>query len=207
MREYALKLDYTTDPRGRWPGLRTQTLDVIDPNLFHAICTKVFALFFNVLGEESQDLQWRVGMYFQKVDSSYYSNFIHQDHPDSIWNGILYLTPNAPLHTGTTLYRPKNPWVIPDQEYYMNLKTGSYLNNSFDSDEFRQAVDEYNSFFEPTMEIHNVYNRLALFDSIQHHGAASYENAGAERLFLIFFVTQLSHHILPIRNKDAVNNL
>lgn len=205
LREYALSLDYHPDPEGLWPGLRSRPVEEINPELFHALCHKIFALFFDL--DSKSDLVWRVSMGFQKVSSDYVANFVHQDHPDSICNCVLYLTPNAPLHSGTNLYRPKNNWDMPDEEHYMEIKRRHYK-QGITSPELKQAVIDYNNYFEPTLEIHNLYNRLAIFDSGSYHGAASYEGFNSEdRLFLVAFVTHLSHHDLPIRNKDIINNL
>lgn len=89
---------------------------------------------------------------------------------------IIFLTPDAPPQTGTTLYRSKytkKMKVDNDNESLFVFKNG-YL----DSTEF-DVVDV----------IGNVYNRLILFDAKYIHAASEYfgNNDTNGRLFQIFF--------------------
>jgi hypothetical protein len=67
------------------------------------------------------------------------------------YGGILFLTPNAPLNTGITLYRSKNTnkMTISENEEQLVFKNGNK-----DSTEF-----------EPVDIIGNVYNRLVIFNT------------------------------------------
>jgi hypothetical protein len=97
----------------------------------------------------------------------------HRD--DQQYAGVLFLTPDAPVQTGTCLLRSnatKKMKVAPD-EHSLVFKNG-YL----DSTEF-EVVDV----------VGNIYNRLVLFDSHCIHAATEYFGNTADngRLFQLFF--------------------
>ena len=89
--------------------------------------------------------------------------------------GIIYLSPNAPPHSGTTLYRSRytKKMKVANEESSLVFRNG-YL----DSTEF-DVVDV----------IGNVYNRLILFDAQIIHAASAYFGTTKEnsRLFQLFF--------------------
>lgn len=92
--------------------------------------------------------------------------------------GIVYLTPNAPLQSGTRTHRSKI--------------TGKGTANIHDRDECNRTfptgfLDPHP--FETDIEIGNNYNRLVLFKSDNIHSATSYFGNSMEngRLFQLFF--------------------
>ena len=89
--------------------------------------------------------------------------------------GVLYLTPNAPVNCGTTLYKSKitNKMKVSNEEHNIVFKDG-YLN--FEN-------------FEAVDTIGNVYNRLILFDAKIIHASSGYfgNEKGNSRLFQLFF--------------------
>lgn len=98
------------------------------------------------------------------------------------WAAALYLTPSAPLESGTTLYRhretkhryaPTNP---------VELGRVFQGKNLFDK-----------TVWEPVDQIGNVYNRLVIWDGRHIHAASCYfgENINDARLFMIFFFDTL----------------
>lgn len=89
--------------------------------------------------------------------------------------GIIFLTPNAPPETGTTLYRSKHTLKTKVLKNEHNIV---FKNGFLDSTEF-DIVDV----------VGNVYNRLILFDSQQIHAASAYFGTNLEngRLFQLFF--------------------
>jgi len=98
----------------------------------------------------------------------------HQDLQE--YAGLLFLTPDAPLNTGTSLYRSKRSGVtVPSTEAEIH---STFSGGFFDSTNF-DLVDS----------IGNVYNRLVLFHSKQIHAASCYFGQSIEdsRLFQIFF--------------------
>jgi hypothetical protein len=105
-------------------------------------------------------------------------------HVDSqTYAAMVYLTPDAPLQTGTATYKSKITGATRfDQpggdEYYNTFKGLSSEMNFYDK-----------STFELVDSIANVYNRLVMFDSKAIHAATGYfgdeiENA---RFFHLFF--------------------
>ena len=105
-------------------------------------------------------------------------------HVDSqTYAAMIYLTPDAPLQTGTATYKSKITGATRfDQpggdEYYNTFKGLSNEMNFYDK-----------STFELVDSIANVYNRLVMFDSKTIHAATGYfgdeiENA---RFFHLFF--------------------
>ena len=90
------------------------------------------------------------------------------------WAAMIYLTPDAPYHTGTNLYAHKNRMRNSRQGDIDSCFTGGY----YDSTKF-DLVDS----------IGNVFNRLFLFDAQAIHAAAEYfgQTMTDSRLFHIFF--------------------
>ena len=89
--------------------------------------------------------------------------------------GVLYLTPDAPVESGTSLFRAKKTGAMNgfDAAYGDTYPTGHLDPSVFD------CVDV----------VGNVYNRLILFDSRMIHAASSYFGNTKEngRLFQLFF--------------------
>ena len=97
----------------------------------------------------------------------------HTDSPNS-YAAIVYLTPDAPIDTGTSFYRHR--------------ETGAT----------ESEIDTINKedFFDPTMweetdRIANYYNRCVIFDASRYHCASRYfgepSNFDKGRVFQVFF--------------------
>ena len=89
--------------------------------------------------------------------------------------GVLFLTPDAPVTTGTSLFRSihtKN-MKVPEKDHAKVFQNG-YLDPTQ---------------FERVDSVGNVYNRLILFDSLTIHAASEYFGSTKEngRLFQLFF--------------------
>jgi len=89
--------------------------------------------------------------------------------------GVLFLSPNAPVATGTSLFRSihtKN-MKVPEGDHAKVFQNG-YLDPTQ---------------FERVDSVGNVYNRLILFDSLTIHAASEYFGSTKEngRLFQLFF--------------------
>lgn len=96
---------------------------------------------------------------------------------------MVYLTPDAPLQTGTATYRSKITGATRFDEargelYYQTFKGLSNEMNFYDSTTY-EVVDT----------VANVYNRLVMFDSKAIHAAAGYFGDAIEnaRFFHLFF--------------------
>jgi hypothetical protein len=110
--EFANTLDFKIGPYGFWPGKRTLGLHMINHNFFNSVLQKIFTLFFDY---KHTNINWdNVEMYFQKTypydpknkKSLLNSGLIHQDGNFPLV-GLVYLTKNADLDSGTSIFLPK----------------------------------------------------------------------------------------------------
>lgn len=96
-------------------------------------------------------------------------------HDEQKWAAMIFLTPDAPLQTGTSFYRHK--------------ETG--IKVAEDTDSFRAFSGGYYDAtkFELIDTVGNIYNRCVIFDARQIHAATEYFGQTKEdsRLFHIFF--------------------
>jgi len=94
------------------------------------------------------------------------------------WGGMLYLTPDAPFESGTTLYAHKKTRV---RDYY-----DPRWNEVWETAE-KTHLDR--TPFEPVDVAGNVFNRLVIFDASSIHSASEYfgQNAIDGRLWQMFF--------------------
>jgi hypothetical protein len=97
---------------------------------------------------------------------------------DQLWAAAIYLTPDAPPESGTTLWRHKKNKMRHKTE--MHSGPGGY---PFD----KGFLDK--TPFEPVDVIGNVFNRLVIWDAGSIHSASQYFGTKNEdsRLFQIFF--------------------
>ncbi len=101
-------------------------------------------------------------------------DWIHADDSVTDWAGVLYLTPDAPLSSGTGLFKFK------DGTRFAIEKT----------DQTEQAKDGRNmDAWEQIDSVGNVFNRLILFNAQHWHGGLGYFGDSIEnsRLFQLFF--------------------
>ena len=122
----------------------------------------------------------------EKNDSNYNGAFqyttskdrswVHVDSWNN-WAGVLYLTPNAPVNSGTGLYR---------------FKDGTRFDHE---QKIRGNVDEINKYtqdvtqWELVDKVGNIFNRLVIFNSNSFHMSMDYfgHNKETGRLFQVFF--------------------
>lgn len=98
-------------------------------------------------------------------------SWIHTDHYNT-WAGVLYLTPDAPLSSGTGIYQYK--------------KTGATIASQLESYESQDMTK-----WELCDVIANRYNRLVLYRSEMFHTSLDYfgHDLQTGRLFQLFFIT------------------
>lgn len=99
--------------------------------------------------------------------------------------GLVFLSPNAPLTSGTATYKSK----VTGATRFTNEEMGSDLfNKTFTG--YGDAINFYDgSSFELVDRVANVYNRLVLFDSKTIHAATEYygSDINDSRFFHLFF--------------------
>ena len=102
--------------------------------------------------------------------------WVHNDGWNN-WAGVLYLTPNAPVNSGTGIYR---------------FKDGTRTIDEAEARGNKKIIDECSQDYtkwELVDRVGNVFNRLMLFNSKQYHASMDYFGTNKEngRLFQVFF--------------------
>ena len=204
IRKFALAQEYTfCHDRSNldyvYPGSRTKDLFDLDSNLHAEICKKLISVFHNT---EYDYMRWAVSTNFQGVSESYKQGVIHTDH-NTIFAGVLYLTPSAPLDTGTSLFRK---------------------NKTFDESKYQQALDDndkrfrggeiamdisYHSMFDEVVRVNNVYNTLIIYEGRHFHAANQFfgKTLKDSRLAQVFFINKIDaqkQSVFPISRVNAI---
>jgi len=105
-------------------------------------------------------------------------SWVHNDSWNN-WAGVVFLTPDAPLSSGTAFYR--------FCDGAMSQKDGEILKNKDQTDRYSQDLTKW----ELVDTVGNVFNRLILFDANRYHMSMDYfgDNKENGRLFQVFFFT------------------
>lgn len=167
VREYALSLPFNVV--GNYPGART---DVMQGE--HNTNAKL--MFENILHKKIVFWPNQYNTSFQYTTSTD-KTWIHYD--ASMWAAVLYLTPDAPLESGTAIYRHKESKIFMVDR---NNPVTDYNSSSEDSNN----MDKW----EPIVQVSNIFNRLVLYRGEYYHrsmlpgfGDSKYNG----RLFQTFF--------------------
>jgi hypothetical protein len=188
IRQFALAQKYTFrhEEEGLayvYPGCRTQDLHALDASLQAMVLKKLVSVFHI---QEHDLMRWAISSSFQSVSEIYKEGVIHTD-TNTIFAGVIYLTPNAPLDAGTSLYR-KN--VSFDERKYKaacDINTERFKTGKI-------AMDTgYHSMFDEVVRVNNVYNTLILFEGDMYHAANKFfgTNMQDSRLAQVFFVNKI----------------
>jgi hypothetical protein len=205
VREYGLKMAQNLDVDCKnvaYRGKRSKCLSEIHPLLFDNINRKILSSFYD-LGKEN--ISWKSEIKYQLTDESFDDGWVHTDqYRPSLLTGIIYLTPNAPLECGTSLYWPKN--LAANQLHDQVKKDGNRdieLRRSVHYDKCRK---ENNDQFEKILTVNNLFNRLFIFDSHYFHCADRFfgNTEDNSRLTLVIFMTELFVNKTPITRIRSV---
>ena len=81
--------------------------------------------------------------------------------------GLIYLTPNANLNSGTSIYKLKDNhnFKKKDGEHILKLKKDLYLNNNVDTKEWDKIIEKNYNDFDETIRFNNVYNRMICYNT------------------------------------------
>jgi hypothetical protein len=170
VREFALNQEFAV--RGNFPGQRTVSfLNDSTKNVIQ-----------NMIRPFAGEVTWWGGDYSgsYQYTVAHDRSWIHSDYTTN-WAGVCYLTPDAPLSSGTGLYRLKETGMR------------SWNNREHTDEENRDALhNKYSQDYtkwELVDRIGNVYNRLILYRgdlfhvSMDYFGSSKYDG----RLFQLFF--------------------
>jgi hypothetical protein len=175
-RKYILTEDFKV--RGNYPGQRTRSFatsslkDIIQSYVLH-FGGKITQ--FPMPDESNKNDNEIYNGAFQYTTSRD-SSWVHVDGNNN-WAGVLYMTPDAPLSSGTGFYKYKDGNTC---EYDLKI-----MNNKEELDTFSQDMTKW----EQVDKVGNVFNRLILFNSKKYHRALDYFGNSKEsgRLFQVFF--------------------
>ena len=204
IREFALKQEYIycserEDIEYVYPGGRTKDIFDLDKNLQADICKKLVSVFHN---SEHDVMQWAISTNFQSVTKEYKEGVIHTDQ-NTIFAGVLYLSPDAPLNSGTSLYRKSASF---NQEKYKE----ALAKNDRDFRNGQNVMDTgHHHMFEEIVRVNNVYNTLILYEGRHFHSANQFYGKYLKdsRLTQVFFVNKIDakkHSVFPLKRKQAI---
>lgn len=96
-----------------WEGTRTDCIKDIDLDLYSQITSKIIYSYF----ETNHSYAIEGDLVFHKMNENdhrdpNWKNKIHKDH--SLYSCVIYLTPNAPMSSGTQIYREFDNHFVPD---------------------------------------------------------------------------------------------
>lgn len=175
-RKYILTQDFMV--RGNYPGQRTisyanQHLKDIIQEYIMPFGGKITE--FPMPKEDGSDASGIYNGSFQYTTSRDRS-WVHIDGFNN-WAGVLYMTPNAPLSSGTAFYKFHDGTTC--------KRDMEILDNKSDTDKFSQDMTKW----QLVDKVGNVFNRLILFNSNRFHMSMDYFGDSKEngRLFQVFF--------------------
>lgn len=187
IRKYALaqKYTYCHEIHGIeyvFPGSRTKDLKDLSQSLYEKVCKKLISVFHI---PEHDVMRWQINTSFQIVEGEYGHGLIHQDQ-NTVFAGVLYLTPDAPLDSGTSLFK-KNANYDEDL-YWQKVKENDERFKRKESIDF-----SYHEMFDEVVRVNNVYNSLILFEGDIYHCANQFfgETKQDSRLAQVFFITKI----------------
>lgn len=204
VRTFALNQKYQfrhqmKDAKYVFPGCRSKDLSSINKPLFENVSKKIISLFHNA---ENDYMRWAIATSFQSVSEEYGQGVIHTD-TNTVFAAVLYLTPDAPLNSGTSLFKPNSSFD--EEKYNWCLKE-----NDKRFEQGQLVMDTtYHSMFDEVVRINNVYNTLILYEGRHYHAANQFfgKTLKDSRLAQVFFVIQIDaqkYSSFPIQRAQAI---
>lgn len=182
-----------------FPGARTKDLSVINKPLFEKVSNKIISLFHN---SEYEHMRWAISTNFQSVSEDYGRGVIHTD-GNAVFAAVLYLSPDAPLDSGTSLFRRNKQFDQAAYEKALKENDKRFAAGTI-------AMDTgYHSMFDEIVRINNVYNTLILYEGRHYHAANKFfgKTLKDSRLAQVFFVSSIDaqkHSSFPIWRSQQI---
>lgn len=183
VRSWALSQEYYdskqfTERYGKytnWPGKRTDHVMELDRSYADQVLSRIVSIANVNFGTAN----YGVKSFFQIHGEKDGDSWVHQDN-DVLIAGLIYLTPNAPVTSGTTLYRCN------DHDRWTNLSFDDMTKINR-----QERKDLYDEIFEPVDVIGNVYNRMVMYRGDIFHKSNDYFGSTKEdsRLTQVFFLS------------------
>lgn len=163
VREHALSKDFTT--QGNYPGLRSEI--------------ELSPWFYDFKSHFEKLLNRKITRWPEEYNSTYQyttrdaETWVHYD--ATVWACVVYLTPDAPVESGTALYRHKETGIFRHTE-----------DAAVDYNKISTTEDEW----EKVAEVGNLFNRAVIYNGNYYHrstlpGFGTCKHTG--RLFQTFF--------------------
>ena len=176
VRSFVLTQEFTV--KGNYPGQRTMSYATEDLKNIIQKYVEPFAgkiMEFPIPKEDQSDAAAIYNGSFQYTVARDRS-WIHTDKWNN-WAGVLFLTPEAPLSSGTAFYR--------FMDGTRSQEDTDFLQNQDQIDRFTQDLTKW----ELVDRVGNIFNRLILFDAHNYHMSQDYFGDSKEngRLFQVFF--------------------
>lgn len=205
IRKFALAQEYKflkqrPEMKYVYPGSRTADLFDLDKSLHEKVCKKLVSVFHI---PEHDYMQWAISTSFQSVTQEYGRGVIHQD-TNTIFAAVLFLTPNAPLDSGTSLFKRNKSFD--EKKYALALAQND--------DRFREGQivmdTSYHSMFDEIARVNNFYNTLILYEGDYHHAANNFfgKTLKDSRLTQVFFINRIDANkanSFPLNRIKSIN--
>tara|TARA_Y100000389_G_scaffold920_1_gene957 strand:- start:1513 stop:2784 length:1272 start_codon:yes stop_codon:yes gene_type:complete len=168
-RNYILTQNF--EVKGNYPGMRT--VSFANEHLRYMIQGYI-EHFAGKITQWPMDKESYNGAY--QYTTSRDRTWIHSDSWNN-WAGVLYLTPNAPISSGTGIYK---------------FMDGTRTSKEAEIRKNKKIIDQYSQDYTKWTlvdKVGNIFNRLVLFNSTQYHASLDYfgVNKNDGRLFQVFF--------------------
>ena len=163
-----------------WPGRRTDNVLDLDYDYANIIFNEIALLTNHHYGIKNISIK----SYFQLTTKNDGDSWVHQDNNTAV-AGILYLNPNPPANSGTTLYHCND---VAKWESYMSTGEGY---NELKKINRLENKNLYEELFTPIDNIGNVFNRLVLYPGTAYHKSNDYfgNDINDGRLTQVFFIS------------------
>lgn len=188
IRKFALAQKYQfchdrPDIKHVYPGSRTKDIFDLDVELHEKICKKLVSIFHNT---ENDHMRWGISTSFQSVTEDFGKGVLHTD-TDTVFAAVLYLTPNAPLNSGTSLFKKNDKF---NQEKY--IRALEQNDEKFRSGKKVMSTD-YHGMFDEVVRVNNIYNTLILYEGDTFHAANKFfgTTLKTSRLAQVFFINRI----------------
>ena len=188
IRKFALAQEYKhcyelENAQYGWPGSRTVDLLDLNSSLYESVCKKLVSVFHN---SEHDFMRWVITTNFQSSTVEYGQGVMHTD-TNTIFAGILFLTPNAPLNGGTSIYRKNATFNEREYQHALEVNDEIYKTNG------KVAVTDFHCMFDEVVRVNNIYNTLILFEGQNFHSANQFfgDSLESSRLTQTFFIRKI----------------
>jgi hypothetical protein len=158
-----------------WPGVRTDHVMELDGAYADFVLSRIVNLAMMNFGGKN----YSVKSFFQVHGENDGDSWVHQDNDVDV-AGLIYLSPDAPVTSGTTLYRCN------DHSRWINLHIDDMTKINR-----QERKDLYDEIFEPVDIIGNVFNRMVMYRGDIFHKSNDYfgKTLQDSRLTQVFFLT------------------